>query len=1456
MAGKPEQLFEYLYALHELKSKPIRDYQKYDQSWETEKLPAEEGCFLFQTGKDEEAWLEVHKQEIDSAPRPDKEIRHWLNFDYENENAHPQVYEKKTVSLGNENRDSEAVETEKYEYFHDDSKRVEQFKKWQARWTDWAVETQKKRSVQELYSQLFAWWQAFQREDDVYEIAFGHGLLTLQAGAEKVHRPVLVTNVELDFDSTRGIFYLRPSQKGTHVELDMLSGLEGFNVEHLEQLKKNYEENPEILHPLSREVETFYKTFVQTMHANGVYVEDHEKKVEFSERPMLYQRSVIFIRKRGGQLWKEDLRKLIEGIKNHTIQVPKTIKALITDEESALESDEEESTSSEGALEKSKWASVGEDLYFPLPSNEEQKEIVRRVSQNIGVTVQGPPGTGKSHTIANLIAHFLAHGLRVLVTSQTGKALSVLAEKIPESIRALCVPYLGGDTHSIREVESSINQISEKMGLYKTDILAREIKRDKEKLHEVRKKIRQKTNLMIELRGEEEKEILWNGEKIKPGDAAKKLNETEVDFSWIRDEIEFDEAFPLSQADFRELWRLRNELTSEDIKLKGKRLPVPDELLSEDDFRQWVHEYRSLHEQYERGKLALEKTNVPLHEDFYKQFRKFLTDLFKKKDIFENRFLSFIVEDGVSQSDFSKKWPEFTNGMKERLTTYNQLAQELIEYEFQLPEMETTRLEEDLKRLKEHFENGGPDLYFWIFKGRKIKYLRKHCFFDNRPVRSCEDVEKVEKYLEMQKQKERIIRVWNKTMQIYEGPKLDEDDSRFALRLAQYVQQMEKALSTIDTILSLKQLFADVSINMEATFQWSKWESLKTLGELADHLNARLQYEKLNRRFRETEQNLESLVETENMHPIAEKITEAFKNKNTKEWEKQIKALDILKGRKKEVLHFEELTKKLADRAPLLAEDIRASLTESWSFPADYLSAWEYRKLDTWLKRLDRYQPESLQRDIHTLQNQERQLIRDIVTNSAWKAQIERTTESQKNSLKAWKTKIKRYGKGTGKYAAKHRKEARQEMNVASGAIPVWIMPVNRVLENFSLEQEKFDVVIVDESSQCDLFSLQVLMRANKAVVVGDDEQISPEAVGIHEEKVNELIRRFLEGIPRKNIFDLKTSLFELSDQIFPKSALLMLREHFRSVPEIIQFSNDLCYDGSMIPLRLPSREEKMDKPVLAKFISTGYREEGRKAINLPEAEAIVTDLRKMVEDSRYAGQTMGIISLQGDDQARLIEELLREHVSAEEIKRRRIYAGNAYTFQGDERDIIFLSLVVAPNQRFRALTKNTDRQRFNVAASRARNQMRLYHSVRPEQLNQDDLRYRLLHYCLQPTRIMEERENVIERLESPFEKEVARRIIARGYRVTPQLEVGRYRIDMVVEGIRQRLAIECDGARWHDIDRLEQDRLRQEVLERAGWTFWRIRGSKYYRDPDRAMQSLWDLLDEMGIQPEKYSYQ
>ncbi len=163
-------------------------------------------------------------------------------------------------------------------------------------------------------------------------------------------------------------------------------------------------------------------------------------------------------------------------------------------------------------------------------------------------------------------------------------------------------------------------------------------------------------------------------------------------------------------------------------------------------------------------------------------------------------------------------------------------------------------------------------------------------------------------------------------------------------------------------------------------------------------------------------------------------------------------------------------------------------------------------------------------------------------------------------------------------------------------------------------------------------------------------------------------------------------------------------------------------------------------------------------------------------------------------------------------------------------------------------------KQRFNVAASRARDQMWIVHSLNPERdLKNGDLRRQLIEHAYDPRHLMRALEEAEEKKTlSPLEREIVKCLEGQGYRVTPQWRVGKYRIDLVVEGDGKRLAIECEGDPYYpmDLKKLPNEMERQAILERLGWIFTHIRATEFLRNADRAMQPVFEKLEMLEIAP------
>jgi len=561
-----------------------------------------------------------------------------------------------------------------------------------------------------------------------------------------------------------------------------------------------------------------------------------------------------------------------------------------------------------------------------------------------------------------------------------------------------------------------------------------------------------------------------------------------------------------------------------------------------------------------------------------------------------------------------------------------------------------------------------------------------------------------------------------------------------------------------------------------------------------------------------------------------------------------------------EQLACDQLVARLRAAHPVLA----AAMADTASDPAwparlaDWDAAWAWGQANTFF--INQRQPgleQQLEAELSDSITRLRQETAQLAAAQAWGHCLRRMTAHQSQALQAYEQHMRTVGKGTGRYAARFRTLAREAMREARDAVPAWIMPLDVVLETLAPVRDSFDVVIVDEASQASLEDLFLLWLAPRVIVVGDDKQCAPSQVRLGElEPIFAKLSSYLPELPGylRDAYTPKSSLFDLLRTRF--GAVIPLREHFRCMPEIIEYSSRQFYaDEPLVPLRqfggdrLPPLRSVRVEGAATEGTSTRLR-------NPVEAEAIVAQIEACLEDPAYQGKTFGVVVLQGTGQVQLLHQLLLERVEPKQWQQRRLRVGTPPDFQGDERDVVFVSLVIA--ERRPAVTGTEWQRRFNVAASRAKDQLWLFHSVGPEQLSVNDLRSSLLSYVLNPPPVLSATGLTDVTATEPhpafrslFDQQVYLRIHARGFHVTPRVEVNGRDIDLVVTGAKGRLAVECDGQDWSGSqEQREADLDRERELKRAGWRFWRVRENEFQYDPDAALATLWETLDRLDIQP------
>jgi superfamily I DNA and/or RNA helicase/very-short-patch-repair endonuclease len=1366
------------------------------------------------------------------------------------------------------------LETRKIEEHYEDNKaRILAFNSYiHEQWTPWSNRVMPLFKANEFYDSLFALHQKLSVESDKYEIVWGHVFLAWQYNSEiKINHPLMLTPMTLSFDPQKRQVHLIPSQTAaTRIEKDCLFNLEYPNqdnfIQYVQKLNDDGNSDETELDVWSnsqmKAIASSLTGYIskETLETSNLYSEDIVSRPAINPTPVIHNAPVIFVRERMRRLWVDDAKKISDAIYDG-VDIPPFLQALIAVPNTPEMPSLEESSYNESVADEDDG-----ELLLPLEYNDQQKEIVKKLNSHFGALVQGPPGTGKSHTIANIVSSLLARGKRVLVTSQTENALKVLRGYIPGKIRSLCVSHLGNDLEAKRQLAEAVDNIGKKLAEKNSQEAENRIQnllKDIRISKEEQSRIKSHIKAWVEL---DSCSIELNNESITAHQAAKECSEKEQLHSWFPDKITYSTSFPLTDNELQSLSELLKEISPQDRKSCLKYLPNPENLQTPDSIGRKYSELKT---------YSLKTAEFDTHKDYWEDklleapketidatitlLEKALKELQGIEEGWQLKILEYIH---VEQNQYSF-WIDIHN----KCSTYRQIAWDAFSgiqgYEISYPQGLPDRLDVEVA-LEELIKVKPTNIINRARLSQNAKEVYKDVRIDGKELSTNERIEAVKKHFKYTDILKKISTIWKQSIGTVAGPEL-------ILELGMPIAEIDSKVTSLYKPIDWKNKYAEEIKNSLNALGCRKdnlydKEALASILEALYCHSAFLNKTQIIAALTVYYKSLIKEAVNKNAHSLCEELAIAVKTRNFDEYSRIFNEVGRLHKLTPQVQELESFAKKIKGVAPRWYQTLEERAVENGvgAIEPDLKPAWRWRQIDEWLIELhNRESVDSLQNRLEKEKRKERELIVQLVTERTWQRQIANVKDHHYRALVAWAQAMKHYGKGTGKHAYRHLAAAGRAMVDAVGAVPAWIMPLHRVIESFQPKPCIFDVIIVDEASQCDIRALSVLFRGKKILVVGDPEQISPSNVGIDMDKVFAMINHLLADVPFKETFNINNSLYHIAEAI-PRMDRTLLTEHFRCVPQIIEFNNRLCptYNGKLEPLRQPNPMERLDPAIVAVPVENGYRNEND--VNKPEAEALVEMIVKCCKDERYAfggkndrKRTMGVVSLQGEKQAKYIYDLIAQHIDETEREERKIICGDAYAFQGDERDVMFLSLVIATNSAFASLTKDSDRQRFNVATSRARDQVFLFHSVALSDMrNNQCVRYQLLDWYLKPltAEVEASLEILKKKADSPFEIEVGERIIQRGYKVIPQyqpfLNDSGYRIDLVIQGKNNRIAVECDGDRWHGPDRWEADQRREAQLRRAGWRFWRISGSSFYRNKNTSLDGLWQFLNDEGITP------
>ncbi len=1349
-------------------------------------------------------------------------------------------------------------------------------------WSDWAAIEKPIRKSIALYNDLFKINSAIHSaEGTPPELVWGIGIARWKKNQIVIDMPILEQLVDIEVEEG-GAICIYPRQMPPILSLKPFLQLE---IPGSDRLQKHLQEDLEKilagdtdLTPFTTAWEPLLASAAHHLSSEGVYVDrvaiaDGATLEAPGEDLRITSHWAIFGRPRSSEARAQDLDALRRLLGEGETEIPSSIKGFAAPEPDAPKGDVSSFGLDSNILtakpETVSWSdgrdnvgtpglrvSKGEEIaspqgrrvhFFPLPYNEEQSRITDLLREHDVVSATGPPGTGKTHTIANIISHYMATGKRVLVTARTPEAIGAVREKLPESLRSLVIASVGTDREATQQLQDAISELSDEVVGMNPERARSEKERLESEIIALDEEIESADRELARIARANLQSLTWRGEEHSPMALTSLLEEDAAKYGWFSDR---PKEVPPTDLD-TVLTRLSHELPqlAADIAYAGVKLPDPGNIPTSAEL---IAAHQAL--------AAREAREVPDYSDApvmaqdtagaHEMARAALSELEACREI----AASFTeLEKSAYQISLRESHESGLTRMAIRhtrhfLANYREYAC-ASEVQFDLGEVPLTEFTEAALR----GASGLKPVTFSLFK-KDLKDAVASVSVGGRAPSSPEDWDKVCsacRLLEARSSIEEALKPFSEAGISAVLPPAPAEMIDFILNLEAQLgrclslqDRMEKGLRGIRILFPygvdcdrlyrdldfgavIHALKANIPDDFQAPAALGSLEALAQKGEtqihtILDDLRRSLGSEDIDEpgilKLRaEITQELSRLVDVQPRLDQMGRDLEALSKAGCLQWRARLEA------------------------DPTSAESL---ISKEWR------EAWAWAMMRA---RLDEIvalgNGDDMRARKERATRRRRKVFEDLIRVRTMLGLSARMTSSVQRAMAAFTQAVSRIGRGTGKNAPRFRRAAQEAAREAAVAAPVWIMPEFKIPEQLPAEFGSFDLVILDEASQSDITAIAALGRGKKILVVGDEEQVSPTNIGIQSQKINALRAQYLQGLPNASLIDENTSIFETTIRMHPTSHVV-LREHFRCVAPIIQFSTRF-YQNRLVPLRIPKASERFDPPLVDVYIPGAVRQ-GK--VNKSEAKFIVDEIARLIHDPSHDGRNFGVISLIGHEQSERIERMLIEHpdVGPEKIQERQIILGDARTMQGQERSVVFLSMV-ATSRDVRAQRSKPDEQRINVAMSRAADRLYLVRSVKLEDMSPNDIKAEVVKHFQDPMPEgrKEESPDLMDRCDSGFEREVLGMLIDAGYRARPQVKAGGFSIDIVVEGHEdRRLAIELDGDQYHGPEVWEQDMARQAALERAGWVFWRVFGSQWNTQKDYWWRDLCDTLGRMKIDP------
>ena len=1096
-------------------------------------------------------------------------------------------------------------------------------------------------------------------------------------------------------------------------------------------------------------------------------------------------------------------------------------------------------------------------VLFPLPFNEEQRAIIDRLDQEDAVTVQGPPGTGKSHTIANIMSHYAALGKSVLIVSKYGKALDVIKNKLPDALKHLVLSWVEADQQHEQlkyAIDAIKDQLNRNYSLSEIDALE--------------KKLAEIDTRYAEIQAELEKLLQPDSSSLTFQNPFSGKKETRRGSIWARWAFENPYNIKYIQDSFESFQQIEEDLAEQlasymslysslsrpSLKYVDLDLPNPETWLKVDQLIHYASRLKSLSKEVDLSAFAQQ-------------------DLSQLSDQYSERWAALQVHLQALESHHN--WiqsPNYSFSDLNRFLAHHKdlmfsTPQSVEEHVFDIDVMEGMEPEQILTECLLLREKFGENEKLSLFKRNTLSKVHKRllqCQVDRLPIESLAQLNIFIEYADhLCKEKKLGIVLENFFQKM--GWTFQAGQVKGQLKSLNKLQEAQIALTEFNAFAKTQGLSPFDFTTGEFAPQkkyFSQLSDVKNYREVKDAFETCLYPLRQSQGMalpliHQLMQSAEALDVEAYQNQLSEYLTFRDKVHEAKRWTEAGKMLQRVLPKT-----FESVTSLLQDQeAPPLPdfEDLKKQLDKDLF----------HLELSHELKRL--VSPFShtseIFEELEQLKSQRERTVGELILHKTWYHKSQTLTDEQRAALTAWRNDIINIGKGHGKNADRNLSSAIQNMRRAKSVVPIWIMQQDTAIKFFAdPEPGQFDLLIIDEASQCDISMVNLIFRAQKCMIVGDENQTAasiPSSI-FPIQRTNSILDRYLDQHPFKEQFNINnraSSIYALSGVIYPN--IVTLLEHFRCRPEIIGYSNRHVYNHQMLPLKTAT-ENYWGEPLVVEYVE----EESLKKKRIHIAERVKTHIVEILEQFEQGlipkVPSVGVLSLDSSNEPHL--DHLIKVLSATKLIRKYadsldLLIGTARKFQGDERDIMILTSTAISRKNAkgslrppRGLLSEEMMRIYNVAASRAREKSILIHCIAPEAvaaMNPNCYRKKLIDYYTDSELHIPKKPTELGDIlkELPKEKrelyrDVCIYLFDQGYGkyVKPNYKLGTYQLDIALLSQGKKIAILFDSSPKKD----PTSRFNELItLKRVGWQFFYLPEMLWFFDSTQTQKKLSKWLKE-----------